>query len=94
MQEVVLIGDQLRNQIESVEPNENAIVRPMANRNSQYSKYAVRVLFVGAVAIAMCTGIVYLSPIVMTTLRAASTVIAGPIPAQCGVLLVAALSDL
>ncbi|CAF1459596.1 unnamed protein product, partial [Rotaria sp. Silwood1] len=75
MQEAVSIGDQLRNQIERVEPNENASVRPVANRNSQYLKYAARVFFVGAAAVAMCAGIAYLSPIVTSALRVASAAV-------------------
>jgi hypothetical protein len=75
IQEAVSIGDQLRNEIERVEPNENASVRPAANRNSQYLKYATCVLFVGAAAVVMCASIPILSPIVINALKVAGTMI-------------------
>lgn len=72
IQEALSVGDELRYQIERVEPNENTSVRPAANRNSQYLNYAARLLLVGAAAVAMCAGIAYISPIVTGAFVAAA----------------------
>ncbi|CAF1512041.1 unnamed protein product [Adineta steineri] len=89
IQQVNEIGDRLNIQIETVEPNENANVRRVADYNSKYSRYAVRVLFVSAAVVGMCASVAYLAPIVISTIAAASTGVAGTVALQIGGRLVA-----
>jgi hypothetical protein len=70
----VTISSQLQDRIERLEPNVNATVRTVAQHNSQYLKHAVGTFFLSAAAVAMCAGIAYLTPVVISALKVASAV--------------------
>ncbi len=73
IQQAKAVGDGIKTQVEKVVPNKNDTVVKAADRNSQYLKYAVGVFFVGAAVVAMCASIVYLAPIVISTVAAAAS---------------------
>jgi len=72
IQQAIEINNQLQDRIEQIEPDANANVRIAVQSNSKYLKYAAGIAFIGAAAIAMTTGVVYLAPIVTNALAAAS----------------------
>ncbi len=72
IREAVIIGSQLQDRIERLEPNVNSTVRTAAQLNSRYLKHAVGISLLGAAAVTMCAGIAYLTPIVISALKVAS----------------------
>ncbi|CAF1177501.1 unnamed protein product [Rotaria sordida] len=77
IQEASTIGSQLRDQIERLEPNENAAVRVAARDNSRYLKYAVGIFFLGAATVVMCMALPYLATAVSGALASVTTTVGG-----------------
>jgi hypothetical protein len=76
IREAVTISSQLQDRIERLEPNVNATVRTVAQHNSQYLKHAVGIFFLSAAAVAMCAGIAYLTPVIISAFAAGGEAIA------------------